>query len=156
EPAMTQSPATTASADNWDQHWQDFGASAEKGPGPKYRRRLMFKLLGVGAPGVGVRMLEIGSGTGEFAEEFCRRYPRSRYLGLEPSRTGVEVSSRRVPAATFLQRDLLQPVRAEEVPDFGATHAICSEVLEHVDEPVVLLRNASRYMAPGCKLVVTV
>jgi SAM-dependent methyltransferase len=147
---------TEVAADDWDRHWQDFGASAEKGPGPKYRRRLMFRLLGINAPGEAVRMLEIGSGTGEFAEEFCWHYPRARYLGLELSRTGVQVSSRRVPAATFLRRDLLRPAEPGEVPDFGATHAVCSEVLEHVDEPVALLRSASHYLAPGCILVVTV
>ena len=39
---------------------------------------------------------------------------------------------------------------------FHATHAVCSEVLEHLDEPVKLLKNARRYMGPGCKLAVTV
>ncbi len=34
--------------------------------------------------------------------------------------------------------------------------AVCSEVLEHVDQPEVLLRNAADYLAPGCRLVVTV
>jgi hypothetical protein len=37
-----------------------------------------------------------------------------------------------------------------------ATHAVCSEVLEHVDEPSALLRNARAYLAPGCRIVVTV
>src|SRR5262249_31854376 len=110
----------------------------------------MFKLLGLVAPGDSVRLLEIGSGTGEFAEEFCRCYSSARYLGLELSRTGVEVASRRVPAASFVQRDLLQPEKPGDMLDFGATHAICSEVLEHLDDPVLLLRNASRYLAPGC------
>ena len=91
---------TDISADNWDKHWQDFGTSAEMGPAPKYRRRILFSLLGMETARESLRMLEIGSGTGEFAEEFCRRYPRSRYLGLELSRTGVQVSSRRVPAAS--------------------------------------------------------
>ncbi len=43
-----------------------------------------------------------------------------------------------------------------EVQDFGATYAVCSEVLEHVDEPLVVLKNASPYLAPGCRVVVTV
>ncbi len=81
--------------DDWNQHWEDFGASSEMGPTPKYRRRLIFRLLGIGGEGESVRMLEIGSGTGEFAEEFCRRYPRSRYLGLELSAVGVETAARR-------------------------------------------------------------
>jgi SAM-dependent methyltransferase len=37
-----------------------------------------------------------------------------------------------------------------------ATHAVCSEVLEHVDDPVVFLRHAQEYLAPGAQLIVTV
>lgn len=144
----------TSSQDDWDRHWQDFGASAEKGPGPKYRRRLVFRMLGIDPADTGMRMLEIGSGTGEFAEEFHRRFPRCEYLGLELSRTGVEIASRRVRQARFEQRDLLQPSKTQS--DFRATHAVCSEVLEHVDDPGVLLRNSTSYMATGCRLVVTV
>lgn len=36
------------------------------------------------------------------------------------------------------------------------TGAICSEVLEHCREPVVLLKNLLAVMAPGAKLLVTV
>jgi len=36
--------------------------------------------------------------------------------------------------ASFRQRDLLQAEQPGEVTDFGATHAICSEVLGHLDE----------------------
>jgi SAM-dependent methyltransferase len=142
--------------DNWDQHWQEFGAAAELGPTPKYRRRLIWKLLGIGGRGESVRMLEVGSGTGEFAAEFCARYPLSKFLGVELSQTGVEVASRRASSAEFRQRDLLLPGGRTDVIDFGATHALCSEVLEHLDEPVTLLRNACAYMQPGCKLIVTV
>ena len=37
-----------------------------------------------------------------------------------------------------------------------AEYAVCSEVLEHVDEPGRLIGNARPLMAPGCRLVVTV
>jgi SAM-dependent methyltransferase len=147
---------SSAAVDDWDQHWSDIGAVSEIGPTPKYRRRVIFRLLNLAPEAEGVRLLEIGSGTGELAEEFCKRYPRSRYLGLELSRTGVETSLRRVPTAQFVQRDLLQPPKTAEMLDFGATHAVCTEVLEHLDGPWVLLENASRYMTPGCKLIVTV
>jgi SAM-dependent methyltransferase len=101
-------------------------------------------------------MLEIGSGTGEFAAEFCARYPRSKFLGLELSQIGVEIASRRVSLAEFRQRDLLAPVGTMDIVDFRATHALCSEVLEHLEEPLKLLRNATAYMQPGCKLIATV
>jgi SAM-dependent methyltransferase len=100
-------------------------------------------------------MLDIGSGTGAFAETFCARYPMARFHGLELSRTGTELGARRVPPAEFEQRNLMAPCTSGAVR-FGATHAICSEVLEHLDNPAVLLRNAAAYMAPGCRVVVTV
>ncbi len=37
-----------------------------------------------------------------------------------------------------------------------ATHAVCSEVLEHVDDPAAFLKQAASYMAPDAKLIVTV
>ena len=33
---------------------------------------------------------------------------------------------------------------------------MCSEVLEHVDDPAALIANARPYLAPGCLFVVTV
>ena len=142
--------------DDWDQHWSNLGAVAEIGPTPKYRRRIILKLLKQDRPDEDVRMLEIGSGIGEFAEEFTKRHPRSSYLGLELSQIGVDVSSQRVPSARFLQRDLLQRASSDEFADFCATDALCTEVLEHLDSPGVLLANAAQYMAPGCRAIFTV
>ena len=150
--------------DDWDRHWLDFSAAADLSPATRYRRRLALQLLGndagVAPDGAAVRMLEIGSGAGQFAEEFLAQAPRAQFLGLELSRTGADIASRRVPAARFLQRDLLAPIGTgcslPEGLDFRATHALCSDVLEHLDDPGFLLRHAAAYMAPGCKLVVTV
>lgn len=101
-------------------------------------------------------MLEIGSGTGSFAERFVRDFPKAKYLGLDMSSEGVRLASRRVPGAEFRQRNLLAPATEEDRVNFRATHAIASEVLEHLDDPVTLLRNSMDYMMPGCRLIVTV
>src|SRR5262245_33324051 len=63
-------------------------------------------------------MLEIGSATGEFAAEFCARYPQTTFLGLELSQIGVEIASRRAPFAEFRQRDLLLPAQRQTSPNF--------------------------------------
>jgi SAM-dependent methyltransferase len=143
-------------ADDWERHWGDYSASAEQNPAQRYRQRLIADLLAIPGTGAGTGVLDIGSGSGDQAADLRRRYPSSRLLGVELSATGVEVARRKVPDAHFVQQDLLSD--AEPPPDLRgwATHAVCSEVLEHVDEPVKLLWSARAYMGPGCRLVVTV
>lgn len=145
-----------ANLDDWDQHWTQFKEAAEMGPSPKYRRRLIWSVLGIKGRGESVRLLEIGSGMGEFAGEFCTRYPSAKFLGVELSAVGVEMSSKLVPTAQFLQRDLLSDPVTKDGFDFKGTDALCSEVLEHLEDPVKLLRSATVYMQPGCRLIVTV
>jgi SAM-dependent methyltransferase len=143
-------------ADDWDRHWLDFSAASELSPATRYRRRLALQLFRKDRHNAPMRMLEIGSGMGQFADQFLAQAPQAQFLGLELSRAGVEIASRRVPAARFLQRDLLVPTIVDDALEFGATHALCSDVLEHLDDPRLLLRHAAAYMSRGCKLVVTV
>jgi SAM-dependent methyltransferase len=143
-----------AAADDWDAHWKSFSLASEMAPATKYRHQLCIKLLHLNKTGAGVRLLDIGSGTGGFAGLFCSRFPKAEFLGLELSQAGVELSRSRVPQARFERHDLMT-VRPR-TPDFQATHAICSEVLEHLDDPKILLQNAMSFMASGCRIVITV
>jgi SAM-dependent methyltransferase len=140
--------------DDWDRHWIDYAESTEHNPAQRYRRRLIFDLLEL--RGGQARILDIGSGQGDLALELLSRYPSAELLGLELSEKGVEIARRKVPAAHFLQCDLLDPTEPPPQYSGWATHAVCSEVVEHVDRPQELLANAAAYMAPGCRVVVTV
>jgi SAM-dependent methyltransferase len=142
--------------DDWDSHWNDYADSAERNPSQKYRRRLTFAALGLERAQGPVQLLDIGSGQGDWARDAWERYPQSRILGLELSQAGVDIASRKVPNGTFIRRNLMAPERPAESVARWATHAVCSEVLEHVDDPERVLINARDYMAPGCRLVVTV
>jgi SAM-dependent methyltransferase len=146
----------TVQQDDWDKHWKEYADAAAENPAQEYRRRLVFAALGIQGDGAGARILDIGSGQGDFAVDVAERLPKARVLGLELSHTGVAVASRKVPSARFCQCDLLQPVVIPDDLKGWATHAVCSEVLEHLDQPVTLLRNVQGYLAPGCRLVVTV
>lgn len=144
----------TGAPDDWDRHWTHYAESAGKNPAQAYRRRLIVDLLA--ADGAPHRIVDIGSGSGDLALDLREQFPDAELLGIELSQRGVEMAAGRVPEATFIQRDLL---RGEAPPpQFAAwaTHAVCSEVLEHVDDPVSLMHNALPYLAPGCRLVVTV
>jgi SAM-dependent methyltransferase len=117
------------------------------------RAQLVKRFLRVGRRS---RVVDIGSGQGDLAAMLVREYPEARVLGLELSSEGIAIAAAKVPAATFVQRDLLTelPVAAE-LAGFGQL-AVCSEVLEHVDDPSRLLRNARAYLAPGARVVITV
>ncbi len=141
--------------DDWNKHWDEYADSVERNPAQVYRRKLIFSLLNLSGTGDGTKLLDIGSGQGDFAAELRRRFPSTEILGLEMSESGVAISQAKVKNARFVQRNLLEAGEPAEDQRRWATHAVCSEVIEHVDDPCELLRRSKAYMAPGCTLVVT-
>ena len=147
------SPLPTA-RDNWDDHWDRYEASAQENPAQAYRRRLVFKLLEAAGPPQ--RLLDVGSGQGDLLAEAHRRWPAAELAGVELSRSGIEAARAKVADATFVQRDLLQAADPDPALARWATHGVCTEVIEHVEDPVGLLVEAARFMAPASMLVITV
>lgn len=154
---MNQVPAST-SRDDWDLHWERYGAGWQRSPTDDYRHRLILSLLG--DLGHGERILDIGSGQGELALLLSQSFPDAEIHGIEYSETGVRRSRQTAQArgarVSFEQRDLLVAQTISPSDLHWATVATCSEVLEHVDEPERLLRNVKPYLAPGCRVIVTV
>src|SRR5262249_54462953 len=74
----------------------------------------------------------------------------------ELSERGVAIARTRAPQARFLRRDLLVDGETDPSVSRWATHAVCSEVLEHVDEPERLLANSAAFLAPDARVIVTV
>jgi SAM-dependent methyltransferase len=151
---MSADSVVVAHGDDWDQHWDDYAAAAEANPAQRYRRRLALKLLE--ATGTPQRLLDVGSGLGDFLATASARWPRAELLGLEPSAVGVARSRGKVPGARFVAGDIMADAAVPADLEKWATHAVCSEVLEHVDDDVALLAASTRLMSPGCRLVVTV
>jgi SAM-dependent methyltransferase len=143
-------------SDDWDKHWAAYATANAQNPAQAYRRRLILDLLRSFDRTGEQRILDVGSGTGTMAADLRRRFPQADIVGVELSREGVERARIAVPSATFLQRDLLKDLDVEPRLRGWATAAVCSEVLEHVDEPQRLLHGVVPYLEPGCRLVVTV
>jgi SAM-dependent methyltransferase len=143
-----------ASPDDWDTHWENFADSAERNPAQSYRRRMVLDLLAdSGGP---ERYLDIGSGQGDLAVEVAERWPAAEIAGIELSDRGVDIASGKVSRGRFAQFDLLSGLPPLDGFDSWATHATCSEVLEHVDEPAEFLGAARSWLGPGATLIVTV
>jgi SAM-dependent methyltransferase len=154
---LPENPHKTApdrGMDDWDLHWSQYAEANELNPAQGFRRRLTIDSLAIDRPNA--RVIDIGSGTGVLAADLIAELPAPEVLGLELSATGVEIATRKVPQAEFLEWDLLSPAAPDERHREWAEYAICSEVLEHVDDPVLLIAHARAFLAGGCRLVVTV
>ncbi len=140
--------------DNWDAHWDKYASSASQNPAQQMRHSLIARLLRHGASPA--RLFDIGSGQGDLLAKLRTLFPEAALLGAELSASGVEISRRKVPTATFLAADLFSPPAKMATYHGWASDAVCSEVLEHVDDPAGILRAARPYLADGSRLVVTV
>ena len=154
---MAERPApapATAEQDDWDRHWDEFAAASERNPAVAYRARLLRRF--VAADGGPRRLLDIGVGSGDFLELAASSWPGAELAGVDVSEAGVRMAGHRVPGARVAVADLTTPGTAPAELEGWATEAVCSEVLEHIDDPVELLRNSAAMLAPGCRVVVTV
>lgn len=142
--------------DDWDAHWGHYAAAASRNPAQQMRHALIAKLLQRGSEGRAAQVLDIGSGQGDLMVKLRPLLPQAKLLGFELSASGVQISQKKVPDATFLVADLFRP--PAELQDYlgWATDAVCSEVLEHVDAPAAFLRTARPYLADDARLIVTV
>jgi 2-polyprenyl-3-methyl-5-hydroxy-6-metoxy-1,4-benzoquinol methylase len=140
--------------DDWDKHWDEYADTAASNPAQRFRRRLILELLHLGSGPACV--LDIGCGQGDLIADLHKAHPNAELCGTDYSQWGIDIAAMKVPSAQFFARDLLQDGKPPENLARWATHAVCSEVLEHVDDPQTLMRNAAAYLAPGCRVVVTV
>ena len=143
---------------DWDHHWSNMHGAARLNPAQDFRRQVILghirRLL---PPGGGpLRVLDIGCGTGDLARDFLDAFPDAECLGIDASAIGIDLCRRKVPEASFEQVDLLNAGPVAPRFQGWATAAVCSEVLEHVDEPELVLENVKPYLAPGAPLIVTV
>ncbi len=98
------------------------------------------------------RFLEVGCGFGVVLEQVRRHSGYALCAGLDISRPSLLNASRRLDRfVPLVQGDgMLLPFKD------GSFDAIClTEVIEHVPDPVAVLREAARVIAPGGVLLVT-
>ena len=145
-----------SSQDDWDAHWDHYAESARLNPAQHMRHHIIARLLGETTGNSTARVFDLGSGQGDLLQKLQALLPNAKFLGAEMSESGVAISRPKVPQATFVVANIFQSPPA--LSDFAgwATDAVCSEVLEHVDEPSSFLKHARKYLAPGARLIVTV
>jgi len=101
----------------------------------------------------GKKLLEVGSGFGIFVAVTRRDYGAETY-GIEPASEGFDTSyaiCRDVLANYNLDPDIVRDAKGEALPFETASFdfVYSSSVLEHVDDPEEVIREAVRVLKPG-------
>src|SRR3990172_9395270 len=141
--------------DDWDSHWRRYAASATENPAQWMRHQLILAAL-QSASRPAERLLDVGSGQGDFLTRATHLGVAKSYAGFELSESGIRISREKLPEADFLRVDLYSP--PPEAAQFigWASAAVCSDVIEHVDDPEGFLRALGNYLTDGAMLILTV
>jgi SAM-dependent methyltransferase len=140
-------------SDNWEDHRNDYSSVAEVNPAQDFRRKIIIEILKKDRI-EDQSIIDFGSGQGDLIKDLSKDFYSAKMFGFELSEIGVSISKVKVPQATFIQRNLLENNSKDynNIGDYG----ICSEVLEHLDEPIIFLNNIKQNLKDQAKLIVTV
>lgn len=116
---------------------------------PRFRVRRILSLLEPLHP---ASIVDLGCGNGALLEEIAARFPQARLAGIDLSPAQLQRNAERMPAIDWRCADLQQPA-ALSSPQFDVV--VASEIIEHLDDPLAMLRHAHALASGGGTLIVT-
>ncbi len=141
----------------WEDHWDQYAEATRLNPAQPFRRKLVYRLLGLTTEqSKSATILDVGCGTGDMLMALERRYPNARFAGIDRSQTGLDVTAKKNPNAQVSIVDLASSATPHGELVSWASHAVCSEVLEHVEDPISVLKQLSHFIKPGGSVSITV
>jgi len=138
---------------NWSEHWSAYDTNTQFNPAQMFRFRLILREL-KSLPGKS--LVDIGCGQGDLLRQISTKVPALKLSGFELSPSGVALAKQKVPTAQVEELDLYSDDAVDRLKGVGAELATCSEVLEHVPDPITFLKRASQALCPSGYLVATV
>ncbi|HEY4223817.1 MAG TPA: class I SAM-dependent methyltransferase [Myxococcota bacterium] len=139
--------ATEYNRDVYDRIWAQMSDFIRYNPGARHRRRHVFELLGRCRFD---SLLDVGCGNAELLRLVDERWPGRRLAGVDLSAAVVEQNARRLPHIQFHSKDLV----VEPLPG-GFDVVLCSEVIEHLDDPAAAVARLGAAVKPGGHLIIT-
>jgi SAM-dependent methyltransferase len=136
--------------------WRDFSRANALNPAQRHRWRLIIdevqrSVARTEAPVV----VDLGCGSGTLLGKIRKASAGARLVGLDIEPRALELARKAVPDAEFHEVDL----SGGEITGGLAGQAdvvLCSEVLEHLDDPERAVRLAHSLLRPGGVFIVTV
>lgn len=128
-----------------DDYWRYMAA-------PRFRVRTILRLLSEKPP---QSLIDLGCGNGLLLEEIGEAFPATKLAGVDLSGPQVAENTR-LAQVEWQSRDLQQPIAADDALASRFDAVIAAEIIEHLDDPEALLRNARVVARPGpSRLIVT-
>jgi predicted O-methyltransferase YrrM len=111
-------------------------------------------LVGAGIGTPEARILDIGTGVGALAVAFCRAFPNSTVVGIDPWELSLELARQNVAAAGFGARITLRQTRIEALEDDDGFDLVWMPVI-FLAQPILkeAVQRAVKAMRPGAEIV---
>ncbi len=128
--------------------WEETPDFVRYNPGARHRRRLILDCL---SSERFASVLDVGCGSGELLALLHGAHPDVKALtGADLSPDQVSRNGARLPGMEFLALDV-QTGALDRTFDL----VVCSEVIEHLDDPHAAVKNLARMVGAGGRLVLT-
>jgi SAM-dependent methyltransferase len=150
---MSEFNVKKLSSDDWNDHWQKQNDFADFNPGQILRHKLVFHEIEKVCENIKV-LVDFGSGQGDLIKRLSNRFKKIHMIGLEYSQVGVDFSALNNPEAEFYRADLTLPLPDDilkKCPDL----ITCCDVMEHIDAPELVVKNAFNMLKTGGYFIVT-
>lgn len=140
---------------NWDLMWTQFHEVFGRNPGRAYRYSRIAEELGRIISLQINEVVDFGCGTGELISFLGGKFPDLRFLGLDTSKSAVQIARSNFPRYQF---ELMSQSgdSSFQVSEKRFDVVVCSEVLEHLDEPEKALMLISQLLLENGRLIVSV
>jgi len=144
------------SEDDWDSHWSNYDSIATANPAQSWRFRSIVRIIKtLSNPADRPTITDLGCGQGDLLFFVNQYFPSSTLIGIEPSSVGSDLSRLKNPRASIIQADIIRNEAADD-DLIKSDIVVCTEVLEHLDSPNLLLKSLSDKMGLNSSLVVSV
>jgi SAM-dependent methyltransferase len=138
--------------------WSDFSRANSLNPAQRHRWRLVVReVFREGSLPADAVIADLGCGSGSLLRELSQQSARIRCVGLDIEPLALDLARKVLPSGEFHRLDLSDV--GLNVPDGlkgAADVVVCSEVLEHLQNPGVAIDFARDLLRPGGKIVMTV
>lgn len=97
-------------------------------------------------------VLDVGCGTGELLHRIARKYPQARLSGIDPVPEMLAVAKQKLPERAEFR---VGYANALPWPDGSFDVVVSCNMFHYVTRPVPAIREMTRVLKPGGKLVIT-